>query len=388
MRIGLDGIPLATPRTGIGHYTFELARALALLSPSDEFKLISPLAFPPATLEEIERDSPSNLVAVNPKATLLRRYWWAVALPLYLQVARLDLFHGTNYETQLWNRRRTVVTIHDLSSLLHADKHEAHLARRARRRLPLIARLSSKIICPTESVKREICEHLHVDAEKVAVTPEAPRRGFRPLPLEETTETKRRLGVEDEFILFVGTIEPRKNLLTLVRAFDEVMRHTSLRPQLVIAGREGWLMEELYCFIENARIRERVLFTGYVNEDDLRALYSSCRVSVYPSLYEGFGLPPLEAMACGAPVITSNTGAIMETVGQAARLVAPTDAQALAGSIIELLEDETERRRLSSAGLKRAAQFTWEKTARLTLAVYREVIGNRRGGQRTDYSTP
>ena len=388
MRIGLDGFPLAMPKTGIGHYTFELARALALLSPSDEFKLISPLAFPHSILEEIERDSPTNLDAVNPKATALRKHWWAIGLPLYLKDARLDIFHGTNYEAPLWNRRRTVVTIHDLSSLLHADKHEAHLARRARRRLPLMTRSSSMIITAAESMKREICEHLRVRPEKVAVTPFAPRSIFRPIPPEETLETRRRLGVEDEFILFVGTIEPRKNLLTLVRAFDEVMRHTSLRPQLVIAGREGWLTEELYSFIENAGIRERVLFTGYVNEDDLRALYSSCRISVYPSLYEGFGLPPLEAMACGAPVITSNTGAIMETVGHAARLVAPTDTQALTSAIIELLEDEAERKRLSSTGLKRAAEFTWEKTALLTLDVYREVIGNRRGGRRTLYSTP
>lgn len=388
MRIGLDGFPLAMPKTGIGHYTFELARALALLSPSDEFELISAHAFPASTLEEIERDSPSNLYATTLKATALRRRWWAIGLPLYLKAARIDLFHGTNYEAPLWHRRRTVVTIHDLSPLLHADKHEARLARRARRRLPLAVRSSSMIITAAESAKREICEHLRVRPERVAVTPFAPRRSFRPVPLEETIETRGRLGVEDEFILFVGTIEPRKNLLTLVRAFDEIMRHTPQRPQLVIAGREGWMMEELYSLIRQSGIGERVLFTGYVSEDDLRALYSSCRVSVYPSLYEGFGLPPLEAMACGAPVITSDISTISETVGRAARLVAPTDAQALASAIVELLENEAERKSLSSAGLKRAAQFSWEKTARLTLDVYKKVMGEKDGQQQQDYSRP
>ena len=387
MRIGLDGFPLAMPKAGIGHYTYELARALALLSPADEFKLVSPLPFPPSVLEEIERDSPSNLDAVNPKTTKLTRRWWAIGLPLYLRAARLDLFHGTNYEAPLWNRRRTVVTIHDLSSLLHADKHETHLARRARRRLPLAARSASMIITAAESMKREICEHLRVRPEKIRVTPFAPRRSFHPVALEETVETRRRLGVEDEFILFVGTIEPRTNLLTLVRAFAEIMRHTTLRPQLVIAGGEGWLMDELYSFIKQAGINERVLFTGYVSEDDLRALYSSCRVFVYPSLYEGFGLPPLEAMACGAPVITSNVSTLKETVATSARLFAPTDAQALASIIVELLEDQAERRRLSAAGLKRAAEFSWERTARLTLAVYKEVLGKRGGSPGTDYST-
>jgi glycosyltransferase involved in cell wall biosynthesis len=374
MRIGLDGFPLLMPRTGIGHYTMELARALALLSPADDFKLISPFPFDPSVQEELALDAPANLSAVHPSQSLLHRRWWAIGLPLYLRQVRLDIFHGTNYEIPLWGRQRTIATIHDLSILLHADKHEAHLARRARRRLPLMARKASKIITATESVKREICEQLNVRPDKIAVTPYAPRSTFSPIPLEETLETRERLGVEDEFILFVGTIEPRKNLLTLARAFDEILRHTDARPQLVIAGREGWLVDELYSFIDAAGIRDRLLFTGYVSEEDLRALYSSCRVAVYPSLYEGFGLPPLEAMACGAAVITSNIQTILETVGEAARTVSPTDVQGLAGAILELLENEAERSRLARAGMKRAAEFSWEKTARLTLDVYRETL--------------
>jgi glycosyltransferase involved in cell wall biosynthesis len=377
MRIGIDGFPLSMPRTGIGHYTLELARALAMLSPVDDFHLISPFAFDASIAEELSRDAPENLRGLRPSQSLLHRRWWAIGLPLYLRQARMSLFHGTNYEIPLWGRQPTVVTIHDLSILLHADKHLEHLARRARRRLPLMARKASKIITATESVKREICEHLRVSPDKIAVTPYAPRRSFRPVPSQETVETRRRLGVEDEFILFVGTIEPRKNLLTLARAFDEIMRRTEQRPQLVIAGREGWLVDEFYSFIEQAGIRDRMLFTGYVAEEDLRALYSSCLVTVYPSLYEGFGLPPLEAMACGAPVITSSIQTILETVGEAARVVTPTDHQGLARAILELLENEEERARLSSAGLKRAAEFSWEKTARLTMEVYAEVLGRR-----------
>ena len=236
------------------------------------------------------------------------------------------------------------------------------------------------IITATHSIKSEICEHLGVRPEMVAVIPDAPRSIFRPLPLAQTVEARRRLGVEDEFILTVGTLEPRKNLPALVRAFAEVTRRRArgLCPQLVIAGREGWLADELYASIKEAGMGERVLLTGYVSDDDLCALYSSCRLCVYPSLYEGFGLPPLEAMACGAPVITSNTGAIMETVGDAARLVPPTDVRRLADAIMELLEDEAERRRLSNAGLERAAAFTWEESARLTLSVYAEAL--RRSG--------
>ena len=375
MRIGLDGFPLLTPLTGVGHYTFELARALALLAPSDQFELVAPGPFPDSIIENIRLDCPDNLRAVNAEpSSIRRRRWWAVGLPLYLRKTSLDLFHGTNYEVPLWNKRRSVLTIHDLSILLHPDTHQADLARRARRRLPVMARSASVIITPTESIKREVSERLKVDPEKIVVTLEAPRRGFQRMASEEVAETKQRLGVEDEFLLFVGTIEPRKNLLTLVRAFDQILRQTSRRPQLVVVGAEGWLMDELIAFIKESSISDRLRLTGYLDDDDLRALYSSCTVFVYPSIYEGFGLPPLEAMACGAPVIASNIATFQETLGTAAQLVEPNDVEALVRSMVEILDDEDRRRTLSRRGLEQAAKFSWERTAQLTLEVYREVL--------------
>ena len=376
MRIGLDGFPLLTPLTGVGHYTFELARALALLAPTDQFDLVAPGPFPHSIIEEIRRNCPDNLRAVNAEAnSLRRRRWWAVGLPLYLRKASLDLFHGTNYEVPLWSKRRSVLTIHDLSILLHADTHQANLARRARRRLPVMARSASMIITATECVRREISEHLHVKADRIRVTPYAPRTGFQAMPAEQSNQRKRRLGIEDEFILFVGTVEPRKNLLTLVRAFDQILRQTSRRPQLVVVGAEGWLMDELFAFIKQSAIGDRLRLTGYLDDEDLRGLYSSCRVFVYPSIYEGFGLPPLEAMACGAPVIAGNIATFQETLGGAAQLVEPHDVEALATSIIEILDNEDRRRTLSRRGLEQAAKFSWERTAELTLEVYREVLG-------------
>jgi glycosyltransferase involved in cell wall biosynthesis len=374
MRVGLDAIPLATPRTGVGHYTFELARHLALIAPSDEFELVSPFPFAVAPIQT-DDSLPANLRLVHKRVNTLRRRWFAVGLPLYIRQSAFDLFHGTNYEVPLWSRCPSILTIHDLSLFLHPATHEASLVRRGRRRLPIMARTASRIITPSESVRREVCEHLRIEPSKVVAIPEAPRDIFRPIPIEETIETRRRLQIEDEFILFVGTIEPRKNLLTLLKAFEEILRSTVLCPQLVIAGREGWLTDELFSHVRKSGVEDHLRFTGYLTDEDLCALYSSCRAFVYPSLYEGFGLPPLEAMACGAPVITSQIPGITETVGTtAARLISPTDIQALARSIIELLENENERRRLSSIGLQRAAQFSWERTARLTLEVYTELL--------------
>ena len=368
MRIGLDGIPLASAKTGIGHYTLELARALAKIDPDDEFELISPFAFNSSSLED---DLPANLKKVEARR---RRFWWAVGLPLYMRRSATSLFHGTNYEIPLWSRCPTILSIHDLSLLLYPETHLDQSVRRARYRLPLMTRAATKIVTATEHVRKEVIQHLKVDPAKIAVTPYAPRPTFRPLSRSETEETRTQLGIEESFILFVGTIEPRKNLITLLRSFAEVLRSTDLRPQLVIAGQKGWLTGETMNYIESEGLDERVKLTGYITDEDLRALYSCCAVCVYPSLYEGFGLPPLEAMACGAPVIASDVPSLAEAVGQAALLVPPTDVHALAQGIVTIIRDEAKRSHFFRAGLEHASQFTWERTAQLTLKIYREAL--------------
>lgn len=372
MRIGIDGIPLAPPRAGIGHYTFELARAIAALLPSDDCEVIAPVPI------DVEADdgiaTPSNLKPVYVPVNAIRRRWWTIGLPLYVRRNKLTLFHGTNYNLPLWHGCPTVVTIHDLSLLLHSNTHREELVARARKRLPTMTRIATEIITDSESVKQEICEHLNVSPEKITAVPLAPRRIFRPAAADESRLIRRKLEVEDNFILFVGTVEPRKNLITLMRAFDELLRTTELRPQLVVAGAKGWLTDELFAHVESAAARERILFTGYISDEELRALYSTCKVSVYPSLYEGFGLPTLEAMACGAPVITSRIPVIIETVGTSARLIEPTNVNQLTKALVEFLTDERARAQFSAAGFKRASVFTWERTARRTVEVYEKAL--------------
>lgn len=378
MHVGLDGYPLAEPRTGVGHYTLELARSLARLSPSDQFELVSPAAFEPAILEELAGEGLANLRAVHTKASVVRGRWWTVGLPLYVRRAKFDLFHGTNFEVPLWPRRRNVLTVHDLSTLLFPGQHRPRAVRRARIRLPAAARLALKIITPVESIRREVCEHLGVRPEKVVAIPSAARRNFQPVPAAQSLAIRKRLGVEDDFLLFVGTLEPRKNLLSLLQALEQIVLNTSLRPQLVIAGGEGWLMDETFSFIKNSSIGERLRLTGYLGDDDLGALYSSCRMFIYPSVYEGFGLPPLEAMACGAPVIASRIAALQENLGDAACFFEPMDVAGLAKSILELWADEPQRQELSFLGRQQAEKFSWERTARQTLEVYREVVAGKR----------
>jgi alpha-1,3-rhamnosyl/mannosyltransferase len=373
MRIGLDGFPLASPKTGVGHYTFELARALSALSPGDHFELISPLGFSDGVAAEVESISNLNLVRV--RTNLITRRWWGIGLPRYVRQAGLDLFHGTNYEVPLWNKERAVVTVHDLSVFLHADKHETGIARRARRRLPVMLRSAGMVITATQAIKQEIIQRFKTDAKRIAVTPYAPRQIFQPRAADDCARTRQRLGVEENFILFVGTIEPRKNLVTLVRAFEQILSQTSLRPQLVIAGGEGWLMDDFHRSIGSSDFSDRIRFTGYVDDEDLAALYSSCKVFVYPSVYEGFGLPPLEASACGAAVIAGDIPVLRETLADHALLVEPLNIDALAKSIVTVLDDENERRRLSSLSRRCAARFSWTETARMTLEIYGQVLG-------------
>ena len=374
MRIGIDGQPLSKLRTGVGHYTFELARALALVSPADEFQLLSPEPYAHPVDPATEQASPKNLNFVQVEARGFRKHWWTLGLAAHLRRNPVALFHGTNYDVPLRSGCPTVLTIHDLSSYLHAETQTSRAARRARYRLPIMSRRATIIVTPSHAVRNEVCEFLRVNPDKVVVVPDAPRSCFRRLMPEQTVETRRRLQIEDDFLLFVGTIEPRKNLNRLVQAFELVLNTTNLRPQLVIAGTPGWLTEELFSYVAQSEAANRIRWTGYVTDEDLCALYSSCRLFIYPSLYEGFGLPPLEAMACGAPVIASRISSIMEVVGDSARLVNPTSVDELAQSIISLCNDSNEVEKLSLAGLGKAGDFSWERTARLTHNVYQTAL--------------
>ena len=404
MLIGLDAIPLTEPLAGVGHYTAELARALARASAADEFELAYPSTYPPLEPFRDEKvKPPANLKAARVNVGAVGRHWWSLGLPRYVSRRGIQVFHGTNYDVPLWGRCATVLTVHDLSLFARPETHEARRVWRARRRLPLMARAATLVITPTEAVRRELAERLGVPPEKIVAVHEAARSVFRPLAFEATADARRRLGAGDNFLLAVGTVEPRKNLRALVRAFESIVRETAATTtatnatthtgtnatnattmkatpdglRLVIAGGKGWLSDPLFDEVARSPVKDRIVFTGYVTDEDLRALYSSCALFAYPSLYEGFGLPVLEAMQCGAPVLASRIPAHAEVAGRAALLVNPDAHEEIARGILHLLRSEDERRRLSDAGLKRAAEFSWERAARQTLEVYAEALRRR-----------
>jgi glycosyltransferase involved in cell wall biosynthesis len=297
-----------------------------------------------------------------------------MGLPKYIRKHQIQVFHGTNFEVPLTGKCPSVITIHDLSMVLHPQTHERRRVRRARKRLPLMTRAATMVVTPTEVVRQELHEHLQIPLDRIVTIPEAARSAFRRQDSTRTEIVRKRLKITDPFVLYVGTVEPRKNLLNLIKAFEQVLSERDFSLQLVIAGRKGWMVDDLFRHVKRSPAAEQIIFTGYLSDDDLCALYSSCALFVYVSLYEGFGLPPVEAMACGAPVIASRIPSLCETVGEAALLVAPTDVQELVHNIRSLLQNEDLRTQLARKGLQRASELTWDRTAQLTRAVYDQAL--------------
>jgi glycosyltransferase involved in cell wall biosynthesis len=370
MRIAIDGIPLAAAKTGVGHYTDALAEGLARTPPDHQYDLVSPFEFE----FDYNGDKPKNLNRQHIPVRSIFRKWWLLGLPSLLRIYKVDVFHGTNYCVPVFAPCPTVVTIHDLSIFTQSHTHEAASVKRGKRTMPIMARRARMIIAPSEWTRREVIEKFRVSSEKVRVIYEAAREGMTPLPPQLCQRVLDKYRIQGPYLLYVGTIEPRKNLLTLIRAYDDLLRTTTLRPQLVLAGGRGWLCDEVYKLVEDLKLQDQVHFTGYVEDDDLPALYSAAEAFLYPSLYEGFGLPPLEAMACGVPVITSDASSLPEVLGKAGLTHAPTDTRALTAAIAKLLGDETMREHFKREGSKQAAKFSWERAARETQAVYDEVL--------------
>ena len=236
-------------------------------------------------------------------------------------------------------------------------------------------RYADCIIAISNSGKKDLVKYLDADPDKVVVTHLAAKDIFSPRGVDERTRALEKYGIPGDFIFTVGSFEPRKNIGTLVRAYMNLPEKVKGRYSLVIAGGKGWMNNDIEALIKSqdtARIRR----IGYVDEKDLPALYSAAAVVVYPSYYEGFGLPILEAMSCGAPVITSNTSSMPEIGGGAALYFDPADVRQLSALLLELSENENLRTELSRKGIKRAGEFSWEKTARATLKIYEDLAAD------------
>jgi glycosyltransferase involved in cell wall biosynthesis len=280
----------------------------------------------------------------------------------------------------------TVVTIHDISFEHYPQFFSPRDRLILKTLVPLSARRARRIITVSEHAKGEIMACYDITADKIAVTYEAAGEQFRPITNPTALQTVRtKYGIPDgPFILALGNLQPRKNIRRLVEAFarlDLSQRKVQslLQSTLVIAGKAQWRESEIFQSVRDRGLEDAVILPGYVDDADLPALYSAATVFVYPSLYEGFGLPPLEAMACGTPVISSNAASLPEVVSDAALTIDPTDIDALAQALVEVLSSPERQEDLRQRGLRRVAQFSWDRCAAETLSVYREVLSMESG---------
>lgn len=285
-------------------------------------------------------------------------------------MAGLDVLHSPDFIPPSRRNCKSVITIHDLVFMLYPH----FLTKRAARyygQIDEAVHRTDAIIAVSKATKQDVVRLLGVPDEKVTVIHEAASPYFRPLDRPDLMQrVKGRFGIRDDFVLFVSTIEPRKNVSTLLRAFRQFLDDYHLNVQLVLAGEKGWLYEDVFALTEELDLVQDVVFLGRVSTEELLWLYNTAEMLVAPSIYEGFGLTPLEAMACGTPVIVSNVSALPEVVGDAGLLVDPEKADEIAVAMWRVLTDDELRRCLTHKGLKRAQQFSWEKAARQTLELY------------------
>jgi len=374
LRIGLDYTPAIRQRAGIGRYTRGLVQALAALDRQNEYVLLEAGGGEQGSSEAFT--FPPNFrhrpLPVSERTMAVLWHRLRLPLPVDLLIGEVDLFHSPDFLLPPLRHGRAILTVHDLSFRRRPECADAALAAYLNRAVPPSIQRADLVLADSRSTQADLVELLGVPAAKIEVLYPGVGDTYQPVRDAATlAAVRQKYNLPDNFVLFVGTIEPRKNLVTLLQAWPKLqIADCRLQIALVIAGGKGWLYEETFATVERLGLFSDVVFLGYVPEADLPALYSLARLFVFPSLYEGFGLPPLEAMACGTPVVCAHTSSLPEVAGDAALLVDPLDADGLAAAMQQALGDEELRARLIERGLRQAARFTWRAAAPQLLAIY------------------
>jgi glycosyltransferase involved in cell wall biosynthesis len=372
LRIAIDAHSVGTGLGGNESYATNLIEALAEIDQENRYTLYVTKR---AAVERFGNRWPNFSV----RSTLPHTPFIRIPLILSAELRRnpVDVLH-VQFTAPPFSPCPVVVSIHDLSFEHLPQTFKWRSRKQLRITVRRSAREASQVIALSEYARNDIIATYQVSPDKISAIPLAAAAHFRPIGDEEELQRVRQTyGIEGDYILAVGAIQPRKNLARLVAAYDRLRRAKPAvkLPKLVLAGKCAWLYDETLRAIKELELGDAVIVTGYVPESDLPALYSGALCFVYPSYFEGFGLPPLEAMQCGTPVIVGDQTSLPEVVGTAGILVDPFDVDALAAALEKVVSDSNLRAQLSVQGLARAKLFNWQQTARQTLAVYRKAAG-------------
>lgn len=373
MKVALELQPVCGKRSGIGTYTYELSKRL---------KNEDGLEFHGNLFNFLKRNNNDDALSgitmpinENPSLTygVYRRIWHALPIPykcVFPQHADLSVFF--NYIVPPRINGRVVTTIHDMTYLRFPETMAQNNLQRIEKDIKYSAERSDYIITVSEFSKREIVELLCVPKDRVAVIPCAPTVSCECADFNELSE---KFHISTPFVLYVGTIEPRKNLVRLIRAFDSLKRKYGIPHQLVLAGGKGWAYEEIYETAAKVAACQDIRFTGYVSQSEKNTLYQNASAFVFPSLYEGFGIPPLEAMQFRCPVVCADAASLPEVVGDAAQMVDPLDEESIAEGIWRVISDEEYAASLIQKGEIRKELFNWDDSARRLTELCKSVLG-------------
>lgn len=362
----MEARSLSTLGGGVRRYTVEVISRI-LKKSSDEFAVYYD------SKKYLGMFPNSKEKAVPVFHPLFRIAWDYFMLPKALKKDRIELVHYFKPATTPFKKPLSIATMYDVIPLLHPETQTKIQLAYWKKQLPLVAKTCDHLITISESAKNDIVNLLNISPDKITVTPLGVDEKFKRADEEKINAIKEKYSLNSPFFLFVGTIEPRKNIAKLIKAFDSIA--DQVPHELVITGKWGWKFDDVKEALGNARSKDKIKILSYVDGVDLVPLYSAADVFVFPSLYEGFGLPVLEALACGVPVITSNVSSLPEAVGENGILINPESEEGIAQSMLKLAQDEALKKDLSQKGTEWAKNFTWEKTAEETLKVYDKVLG-------------
>ena len=371
MKIGFDISAQSLPRSGVGHYQVSLLNALLKIDKENFYNLYAFNFRNREKFANIKFTSKNYKINTIPIPQRLITAWWLMSdFPsLESVVGDCDIYHVSEVCIQPVKKAKKVAFIHDLTTILHPDYHVKSNVFLHNRRFENIHKVDA-ILTNSEYTKKDIIEYLHVKPDKIFVTYLGADKRFCPKNIFEIKTILEDYSLNKPYILYVGTLEPRKNIQTLLQTFNQLKRKYQIPHQLILIGQLGWLYEDIFEQIESSEFKSDIRHLGYVPDEDLPVLMNGAQVFVYPSFYEGFGLPILEAMQCGTPVITSDTSSMPEVGGLACLYATPEDIDDLTEKIYTVISDKNLQKEMSEKGIERAKNFNWDKCARDTLRVY------------------